>query len=88
MRKYSAHKVPRELVDASLEGPGGMSEFMGQWQDILKTCFLVNATRPKIHAFIQISVESRSFYSKSLPAALWGLQGCIVDYRCIHTLNE
>lgn len=34
--QYSAHKVPRELVDASLEGPGGMSEFMGQWQDILK----------------------------------------------------
>ena len=34
--QYSAHKVPKELVDASLQGPGGMSEFMGQWQDILK----------------------------------------------------
>ncbi|OQE34873.1 hypothetical protein PENCOP_c015G03868 [Penicillium coprophilum] len=34
--QYSAHKVPKELVDASLEGPGGMSEFMGQWHDILK----------------------------------------------------
>lgn len=34
--QYSAHKVPRELVDASLQGPGGMSEFMGQWNEILK----------------------------------------------------
>lgn len=34
--QYSAHKVPRELVDASLQGPGGMSEFMGQWHEILK----------------------------------------------------
>ncbi|KAJ5313664.1 uncharacterized protein N7443_000548 [Penicillium atrosanguineum] len=33
--QYSAHKVPRELVDASLAGPAGMSEFMGKWQDIL-----------------------------------------------------
>jgi hypothetical protein len=28
--------VPRDLVDASLAGPGGMSEFMGKWQDILQ----------------------------------------------------
>ncbi|KAJ5109863.1 hypothetical protein N7532_002508 [Penicillium argentinense] len=34
--QYSAHKVPREVVDASLAGPGGMSEFMGKWQDILQ----------------------------------------------------
>lgn len=34
--QYSAHKVPRELVDASLQGPGGMSEFMGKWHEILK----------------------------------------------------
>ncbi|OQE21782.1 hypothetical protein PENSTE_c011G06012 [Penicillium steckii] len=34
--QYSAHKVPRELVDASLAGPGGMSEFMGKWQEIQK----------------------------------------------------
>ncbi|CAI7622049.1 hypothetical protein N7533_013084 [Penicillium manginii] len=34
--QYSAHKVPRDLVDASLAGPGGMSEFMGKWQDILQ----------------------------------------------------
>lgn len=33
--QYSAHKLPREVVDASLAGPGGMREFMGQWQDIL-----------------------------------------------------
>ncbi|KAJ5669321.1 Cell division cycle protein [Penicillium macrosclerotiorum] len=34
--QYSAHKVPKDVVDASLAGPGGMSEFMGKWQDILK----------------------------------------------------
>lgn len=34
--QYSAHKLPREVVDASLSGPGGMREFMGQWQDILE----------------------------------------------------
>ena len=34
--QFSAHKVPRELVDASLAGPGGMSEFLGKWQDVLK----------------------------------------------------
>lgn len=33
--QYSAHKLPREVVDASISGPGGMREFMGQWQDIL-----------------------------------------------------
>jgi hypothetical protein len=34
--QFSAHKVPKELVDASLAGPGGMSEFLGKWQEILK----------------------------------------------------
>ncbi|KAJ5092377.1 hypothetical protein NUU61_007247 [Penicillium alfredii] len=34
--QYSAHKVPKEVVDASLAGPGGMSEFMGKWQEILQ----------------------------------------------------
>lgn len=34
--QYSAHKVPKEVVDASLAGPGGMSEFMGKWHDILQ----------------------------------------------------
>lgn len=33
--QYSAHKLPREVVDASLAGPGGMQEFLGKWQDIL-----------------------------------------------------
>ncbi|KAL2828220.1 D123-domain-containing protein [Aspergillus cavernicola] len=33
--QYSAHKLPREVVDASISGPGGMSEFLGQWQDIM-----------------------------------------------------
>lgn len=33
--QYSAHKLPREVVDASIAGPGGMREFMEQWQDIL-----------------------------------------------------
>ncbi|KKZ66611.1 cell division cycle protein 123 [[Emmonsia] crescens] len=33
--QYSAHKLPREVVDASRSGPGGMGEFLGQWQDIL-----------------------------------------------------
>ncbi|KAL4884067.1 D123-domain-containing protein [Aspergillus karnatakaensis] len=33
--QYSAHKLPKEVVEASMTGPGGMSEFLGQWQDIL-----------------------------------------------------
>ncbi|KAL4872065.1 hypothetical protein BDV12DRAFT_162967 [Aspergillus spectabilis] len=33
--QYSAHKLPKEVVEASISGPGGMSEFLGQWQDIL-----------------------------------------------------
>lgn len=33
--QYSAHKVPKDVVDASLAGVGGMSEFMGKWQDIM-----------------------------------------------------
>ncbi|PGH17253.1 cell division cycle protein 123 [Polytolypa hystricis UAMH7299] len=33
--RYSAHKLPREVVDASMAGPGGMGEFLGQWQDVL-----------------------------------------------------
>jgi hypothetical protein len=33
--QYSAHKLPKEVVDASMTGPGGMSEFLGKWQDIL-----------------------------------------------------
>ncbi|OJD17986.1 cell division cycle protein 123 [Emergomyces pasteurianus Ep9510] len=33
--RYSAHKLPRDVVDASRSGPGGMREFLGKWQDIL-----------------------------------------------------
>ncbi|OJJ04706.1 hypothetical protein ASPVEDRAFT_136931 [Aspergillus versicolor CBS 583.65] len=33
--QYSAHKMPKEVVEASISGPGGMSEFLGQWQDII-----------------------------------------------------
>ncbi|KAA8643283.1 hypothetical protein EYZ11_002333 [Aspergillus tanneri] len=33
--QYSAHKLPKEVVEASISGPGGMSEFLGKWQDIL-----------------------------------------------------
>ncbi|KKK14287.1 hypothetical protein P175DRAFT_0534552 [Aspergillus ochraceoroseus IBT 24754] len=33
--QYSAHKLPKEVVEASMTGRGGMSEFLGQWQDIL-----------------------------------------------------
>ncbi|KAN0077504.1 D123 domain containing protein [Elaphomyces granulatus] len=34
--QYSAHKLPREVVDAASDGPGGMKEFMGHWQNILE----------------------------------------------------
>lgn len=34
--QFSAHKLPREVVDAACAGPGGMKEFMGQWQNILE----------------------------------------------------
>lgn len=33
--QYSAHKLPVEVVDASLAGPGGMKDFLGRWQEIL-----------------------------------------------------
>jgi hypothetical protein len=33
--QYSAHKLPRDVVDASQAGPGGMGSFMRQWQDLL-----------------------------------------------------
>jgi len=32
--QYSAHKLPREVVDAS-KSEGGLREFVGQWQDVL-----------------------------------------------------
>lgn len=33
--QYSAHKLPREVVDASKAGAGGMASFMQQWKDLL-----------------------------------------------------
>jgi len=32
--QYSAHKLPREVVDAS-KSEGGLREFVGRWQDVL-----------------------------------------------------
>lgn len=32
--QYSAHKLPKEVVDASLAGDGGLREFAQQWKDI------------------------------------------------------
>jgi D123 len=37
--QFSAHKLPQEVVEAAHAGPGGMKEFMGQWQDILEKRF-------------------------------------------------
>lgn len=33
--RYSAHKLPKDVVDAAGDGPGGMREMMEQWQKIL-----------------------------------------------------
>ena len=32
--KYSAHKLPKDVVDASLEGPGPMREFADRWKEM------------------------------------------------------
>ena len=32
--QYSAHKLPKEVVDASLAGEGGLREFAQQWKEI------------------------------------------------------
>jgi len=34
--QYSAHKLPKEVVDASGDGQAGLRDFMGQWRDILQ----------------------------------------------------
>ena len=34
--QYSAHKLPKDVVDASGGGGAGLTDFMGQWRDILK----------------------------------------------------
>ena len=33
--QYSAHKLPKDVVDASADGRSGLTEFMGQWRDIV-----------------------------------------------------
>ena len=33
--QYSAHKLPRDVVDASAEGEAGLREFMGTWREIV-----------------------------------------------------
>lgn len=33
--KYSAHKMPRDVVDASQNGGGGLREFAQEWKDIM-----------------------------------------------------
>ncbi len=34
--QYSAHKMPKEVVDASMAGEGGMREFAEQWQRVIE----------------------------------------------------
>ena len=34
--QYSAHKLPKDVVDAAGDGHAGLTEFMGQWRDIIK----------------------------------------------------
>lgn len=34
--KYSAHKLPKDVVDASAEGEAGLREFMGTWREVLR----------------------------------------------------
>ena len=33
--QYSAHKLPKDVVDASAEGEAGLREFMGTWREIV-----------------------------------------------------
>ena len=34
--QYSAHKLPKDVVDAGVEGPAGLSDFMERWRDIVR----------------------------------------------------
>ena len=34
--QFSAHKLPKDVVDAAGSGQAGLTEFMGQWRDIVK----------------------------------------------------
>lgn len=33
---YSAHKMPKDVVDASGDGEAGLREFMGRWREIVR----------------------------------------------------
>ena len=33
--QYSAHKLPRDVVDAGADGEAGLREFMGTWREIV-----------------------------------------------------
>lgn len=33
--QYSAHKLPKDVVDASIDGGAGLVEFMGRWREIV-----------------------------------------------------
>ena len=34
--QFSAHKLPKDVVDAGAEGEVGLREFMGRWRDIVR----------------------------------------------------
>ncbi len=34
--QFSAHKLPKDVVDAVGDGQAGLTEFMGQWRDVVK----------------------------------------------------
>ena len=34
--QYAAHKLPRDVVDASLAGEGGMREFAERWREFMQ----------------------------------------------------
>jgi hypothetical protein len=35
-QQYSAHKLPKDVVDASLHGPGPLREFANQWKELVE----------------------------------------------------
>ena len=34
--QYSAHKLPRDVVDASADGGAGLREFLGTWREVVE----------------------------------------------------
>lgn len=34
--QYGAHKMPKDVVDASGDGEAGLREFMGRWREIVR----------------------------------------------------